>query len=226
MTTFYLICFTLGLSLTVLSSLGAFTHLHIGHVHLHLHPGHSTGHTHLHVSGAHAAGKASVSPVNGFTLAAFLCWFGGCGYLLARSHDFGMWVVLPLAAVTGVAGGALLFWFLVKVLLPHEKELTAADTDILGVLGLVTGPIRESGTGEIQFSQNGVRRFAPARHEAGVALPRGVEVVVMRYEQGIAYVRPWDELSGEVVSDGPSTILSAPATTSTPGNPDGKDQAL
>jgi membrane protein implicated in regulation of membrane protease activity len=223
MTTFYLICFTLGLSLTVLSALGAFTHLHIGHVHLHLHPGHGAGHTHVHVSGAHAAGKASVSPVNGFTLAAFLCWFGGCGYLLARSHDFGMWVVLALATITGIAGGALLFWFLVRVLLPHEKELTAADTDILGILGLLTGPIREGGTGEIQFSQNGARRFAPARSEAGVALPRGIEVVVMRYEQGIAYVRPFDELSGEIA---PPDDAPRGAATPTPISPDGKDQAL
>jgi hypothetical protein len=129
--------------------------------------------------------------------------------------------------MTGIAGGALLFWFLVRVLLPHEKELTAADTDILGILGLVTGPIREGGIGEIQFSQNGTRRFAPARSEAGVALPRGIEVVVMRYEQGIAYVRPWDELSGEAVSDEPG-IASAPAATSTQSShaPDGKDQAL
>ncbi|MGB7353997.1 MAG: hypothetical protein WBD06_09850 [Acidobacteriaceae bacterium] len=225
MTTFYLICFTLGLSLTVLSALGAFTHLHIGHVHLHLHPGHSAGHTHVHISGAQTAGKASVSPVNGFTLAAFLCWFGGCGYLLARSHDFGMGVVLALATITGIAGGALLFWFLVRVLLPHEKELTAEDTDILGILGLVTGPIREGGTGEIQFSQNGARRFAPARNEAGVALPRGTEAVVMRYEQGIAYVRPWDELSGEI-ADGTGDRTSAEAETPTHSShaPDGKDQ--
>jgi hypothetical protein len=126
MITFYLICFTLGLSLTVLSALGAFTHLHMGHVHLHLHPGHGAGHTHVHIPGAQgAAGKASVSPVNGFTLAAFLCWFGGCGYLLARSHNFGMWLVLSLATITGIAGGALLFWFLVKILLPHERELTS-----------------------------------------------------------------------------------------------------
>jgi len=192
MIAFYLICFTLGLSLTVLSALGAFTHLHFGHVHFHF------GHAHPHVP--HAGGgvtKSSVSPVNGFTLAAFLCWFGGCGYLLARSGDFTMLVVLAIASVTGLAGGAILFWFLVKVLLPHEHELTAADTDILGILGAVTGAIREDGTGEIQFSQGGARRFAPARSEAGVALARGTEVVVMRYEQGIAYVRPWEELSGE-----------------------------
>lgn len=223
MITFYLICFTLGLSLTVLSALGAFTHLHIGHAHLHLHPGHGVGHA--HIPGPRAAVKTSVSPVNGFTLAAFLCWFGGCGYLLARSHDFGMAVVLSLATITGLAGAALLFWFLVRVLLPHEHELTAADTDILGILGLVTSPIRQDGTGEMQFPQNGVRRFAPARSDAGVALPRGTEVVVMRYEQGIAYVRPWSELSGEFAAS-PDGDAHAPASTPTPSTPDGKDQVL
>jgi len=232
MTTFYLICFTLGLSLTVLSALGAFTHIHFGHVHLHLggHGGHGLGHGHVHVPNVRGAvTKSSVSPVNGFTLAAFLCWFGGCGYLLVRAGDFGMWVVLALATVTGLAGGAILFWFLVKVLLPHEHELTAAETDVVGVLGTVTGAVREGGTGEIQFSQNGSRCFAHARSEAGVALARGTEVVVMRYEQGIAYVRRWDELSGEPTGEageGSGNAAAAAAATSTGNAPDGKDRAL
>jgi len=234
MITFYLICFTLGLSLTILSALGAFTHMHVGHAHLHLHPGHNVAHTHLPGTQGPAA-RTGVSPVNGFTFAAFLCWFGGCGYLLARSHDFTMGVVLALATITGLAGGAILFWFLVRVLLPHDHELTAADTDILGILGLVTGTIREDGTGEIQFTQNGARRFAPARSDAGVALPRGTEVVVMRYEQGIAYVRPWAELSGELSGESSGevreeTIASPAGATHIPADnlnrnaPDGKDQ--
>jgi hypothetical protein len=81
--------------------------------------------------------------------------------------------------------------------MPHEHELTAADTDMLGMLGRVSSPIREGGTGEILFSQNGSRRFAPARSDAGVAIPRDIEVVVMRYEQGIAFVRRWDEIAKE-----------------------------
>lgn len=197
MTTFYLICFTLGLTLTVLSALGAFTHLHFGHVHVHL------GHAHAHVHGAGA--KGGVSPINGFTLAAFLCWFGGCGYLLTRSGDFAFLAVLVLAMITGLAGGAILFWFLIRVLLPHERELTAEETAIVGMYGLVTGPIREGGTGEIQFSQNGSRHFAPARSDAGGMLARGTEVVVMRYEQGIAYVRAWDEIAGEASSTSANT---------------------
>jgi len=201
MTSFYLICFGLGLALTLLSALGAFAHLHVGHLHVHVHPGHVAGHG--PVQGGIAKGsvsKGSVSPINGFTLAAFLCWFGGCGYLLTRGGDFAFGMVLVLSLLTGLAGGGILFWFLVKVLLPHEKELTAADTETEGVFGIVTGQIRQGGTGEIQFSQNGSRHFAPARSESGAPLVRGTEVVVMRYEQGIAWVRPWDEVAGEASS--------------------------
>jgi membrane protein implicated in regulation of membrane protease activity len=205
--TFYLICFTLGLILTLMSGMGALSHLHIGHVHFHIGHAHAPSHA---VGGKGGTGKGSVSPVNGFTLAAFLCWFGGCGYLLSRGADFAFFTVLLISLVTGVAGGAILFWFLVKVLLPHEKELTAADTATEGVLGLITSPIRENGTGEIQYTQNGSRRFAPARSDTGAVLARGTEVVVMRYEQGIAYVRPWDEVAGE-----PSS--SPAAETSTQG---------
>ena len=198
--TFYLICFALGLSLTLLSFAGVFSHVHFGHFHLGL--GHGVGHGHggVHAghvhSGSHGAhGRGSISPVNGFTLAAFLGWFGGCGYLLERYANLLTVVILGAAMVAGLSGAAVLFWFVAKLLLPHERELTAEDTAVAGVLGRVSGPIREGGTGEIQFSQNGARRFAVARSEDGVAIPRDVEVVVMRYEQGIAWVRRWDEVA-------------------------------
>jgi len=207
--TFYLICFALGLSLTLLSFAGVFSHFHFGHFHAHLGHGgghgggHVGGHAHVgpaagHVhTGGHAAhgNKGGISPVNAFTLAAFLGWFGGCGYLLERYGNLLTPVVLGAAVVAGLAGATILFWFMAKVLLPHEHEVTAEDTAVAGVLGRVSGPIREGGTGEIQFSQNGARCFAMARSEDGVAIPRGVEVVVMRYEQGIAWVRRWDEVA-------------------------------
>jgi membrane protein implicated in regulation of membrane protease activity len=209
---FYLVCFALGLSLTVLSALGVFAHLHFGHFggHFHMHsPAGHAGHGHVQVAhtqgSAQAGGKASASPVNGFTLAAFLCWFGGCGYLLTQFGDFVMPVVLGIATLTGLAGASILFWFLARVLMPHERELTAADTEILGMLGRVSGAIREGGTGEILFSQNGSRRFAPARSEEGVAIPHDTEVVVMRYEQGIAYVRRWEEIAEEAMESGRGT---------------------
>ena len=74
MDSFYLICFIVGLVLSVLSVVGGFAHLHIGRLHI----GH-TAHTHTH------GASHGLSAVNGFTITAFLCWFGGAGYLL---HHF------------------------------------------------------------------------------------------------------------------------------------------
>ena len=72
---------------------------------------------------------------------------------------------------------------------------------MIGVLGKVSSTVRPGGTGEMIFSQHGVRRCAGIRSESGVAIPKGIEVVVTRYEKGVAYVRPWDEMS-EMKSSG------------------------
>ena len=127
---------------------------------------------------------------------AFLCWFGGTGYLLRRFSPFWAVSVFAVAVISGLAGAAIIFWFLARVLLPRERVLTAEDTEMTGVLARVSSPIREGGTGEIAYSQGGARRAAAARSDAGAAIARDVEVVVLRYERGIAYVRPWSELEG------------------------------
>jgi hypothetical protein len=45
------------------------------------------------------------------------------------------------------------------------------------------------------FVQQGRRSAVAIRSEHGAAIPTGKEVVVTRYEDGIAYVREWDELT-------------------------------
>jgi hypothetical protein len=187
---FYLICFGVGLVMTVVSFAGGGVHhsLHFGHWHFGLHHAHH-GH----------AGSHGVSFLNGFTVTAFLCWFGGAGYLLERYGRLVAPVILGLALLTGLAGASLIFLFLARVLAPHDRALTPEDTEMTGVIARVSGTIRQGGTGEILFSQNGARRSSPARSDTGDTVARDTEVVVMRYERGIAYVRRWDELSdGEV----------------------------
>ena len=185
MDSFYLICFGVGLVFSLISVVGGFAHLHIGRFHI--------GHTaHTHTRGT----SHSLSAVNGFTLTAFLCWFGGTGYLL---HHFSIFVgplVLLLAVVGGIAGAALLWAVLFKFLLPREHVLTPEDTEMTGVLARVSDSIRDSSSiGEIIFSQTGARRAAAARSEDGSPIQRGTEVVVIRYERGVAYVRRWDDLN-------------------------------
>jgi hypothetical protein len=187
---FYLVCFSLGLLLCVVSLFSG-GHAHAGHFHL-------DGHTHLHVPHgakvAHSHAPAGVSPINGFTLTAFLCWFGGIGYLLRTHSGLLAPLILLISTLGGLAGGALIFWFLASVLLPHERALTAEETEITGVVGRVTGPLHPDGTGEIVYTQLGARRSVPARSEDGTSIDRGSEVVVLRYERGIAYVRAWHDI--------------------------------
>ncbi len=195
---FYLVCFVAGLMLSVVALLGGMGHLHLPHapvVHL---PHSVAGAAHGVSSAAHAAasgarGSLRVPWWNGFSAMIFLCWFGAAGYLLTRYSGFVAVAVLALAAVCGIAGGAIVFAFLTRVLLPHERELTAEETEVVGALGRISAPIQVGGTGEILYTQLGALRSAPARSEDGSPIPKQEEVFVVRYEKGIAYVRRWDE---------------------------------
>jgi hypothetical protein len=102
-----------------------------------------------------------------------------------------------VATLSGLGGASVVFLFLAKVLMAREAALDPADYQMVGVLGKLSLPIRESGTGEIIYSQEGVRRVAGARSDDGRPIAKGSEVVVTRYEKGIAYVRRWEDLAGE-----------------------------
>lgn len=187
---FYLICFALGFTLSLLSFLGS-AHLHLPHIDFHI-----GGHAHA----PHAGGGAGeITPINFGTVSAFLAWFGGAGYLLTRFYSFWFLIAFGLACLSGLVGAALIFFFLAKVLIQKDEELNPADYDMVGVLGTVSSGIRPSGTGELIFLQAGTRRATPARSEDGLEIDKGTEVVVTRYERGIAYVRPWEELTNSPV---------------------------
>jgi len=148
--------------------------------------------------GAQAQGHATVSPFNPPSIAAFLAWFGGTGYLLTRFSAIWVGSVLFLAVLAGLVGGAIIFFFLTKFLMSDQEFLDPADFEMVGVLGKLSIPIREGGTGELIYSQMGTRRVCGARADDGSPIAKAREVVVTRYEKGIAYVRPWSEMSGEL----------------------------
>lgn len=193
----YLTCFGVGLVLGLLSFAGGFVNLHGRHFRFGRYD-HSLGTARFH-------GTPQRSPVNAFTAMAFLCWFGGTGYLLARGDVFTWTWVLPLSVLSGVAGAGMIFWFFDHVLLSREHPLEPADTPIIGVLGRVSSPVPSRGVGEMLYSQKGARRAMPIAAEDGVPIHRNAEVVVLRYARGIAYVRRWDEMQQVLLGDEPAT---------------------
>lgn len=197
----YMTCFGVGFVLSVIGFISGFIHWHIGDFRF----------GHLHALKASSGGHGGqISPVNGFTLVAFLCWFGGVGYLLAHGI-FGRVagpVVLGFAVLSGLMGAGLVFWFFAKVMLPRERSLEPADTPIIGVLGRVSAAIPAGGVGEMLYSQGGARRSIPIAAEDGVAIGRNAEVVVLRYARGIAYVRRWDEMQQILLGDAPTSLTT------------------
>jgi hypothetical protein len=206
--TFYFVCFVAGLFLSGFSLFGGMGHLG-GHFHFHVPhgahvphmptAGHGTPLPHVAHAGSGATQGNSGGPQstvpwwNAFSIMVFITWFGATGYLLTRHENFAALVVLVLSAVAGFAGGAIVFLFLTKVLLPHERELTDYETAVEGVVGRVSAPIREGGIGEVVYEQLGVRKAVPARSERGSAIKKDEEVFVTRYEKGVAWVRRWEE---------------------------------
>ncbi len=199
---FYLVCFLVGFCLSFVSFLAQSGHIHMpgGHAHGgHLHLGHADGgHAHAgHGHGSNADDSLSgvMGKLNFSTITAFLAWFGGTGYLLQRYTSLWTLFALALAALTGVGGAAVVFWFLAK-LVARDRTLDPADFDMVGMLGRVSSTLYPGGTGEMIFTQDGVRKCAPIRSEDGSPIEKNEEVVITRYERGVGYVRRWSDLAG------------------------------
>ena len=201
---FYLLCFLVGFSLSVLSFLAGAIHIHLPfRLHLPFHGGHHTGGLH---SGGHAHGASSAkgasthahghfSWFNASTMLAFLAWFGGTGYILTKYSNLVAVASLGLATLAGLVSGSIVFKFMVKLMHSNETQLNEADYRVEGSLCTVTMPIRANGIGEVVFLIGGVRRSAGARTDDGKPIEKGAEVVIERHENGIAYVRRWDEFT-------------------------------
>jgi membrane protein implicated in regulation of membrane protease activity len=196
---FYLGCFGVGFVVSMVSFLSGAFHLHLPtkwHIH-----GKMSGPGAIR-SGASGNVKvhhgASHFPLfNSASMMVFLAWFGGVGYLLTTHARLWFLTVLGLATIAGLAGAVMVATFMVKVLDPPDAALEPMDFQMVGAVGKVNIAIRTEGTGEIVYVQGGTRRSAGARSDSGKPLDKGLEVVVTRFERGIAYVRPWDEFTRE-----------------------------
>jgi hypothetical protein len=182
----YLFCFLVGATLSVFSFLAGAIHLHLPFkMHFHVQAPH--GHGASHGGGPH------ISWFNASTVLAFLAWFGGVGYLMTRYSHVETFLIVAMATLAGLAAGWVVLRFLLKLVGPSDEPLRESDRRIEGALGTVSMTIRENGTGEIIFPLGGARRCSGARTEDGLTIERGTEVVIERYEKGIAYVKRWEE---------------------------------
>ena len=205
----YLLCFAIGAFWALASLL--LGGLHLGHgAHAHFHFGHGA-HASAHSNGAakgpvrQGAGSSWIGAmINPSSAAVYLAWFGGIGYLLTRHSGLGFWIDLVIAAAVGLVGAWCLAAFL-RFLQSREQPMDPADYDTIGVLGRVSSTIRPDGVGEMIYVRDGARRPLNVRSEDARQIARGEEVVVTRYERGIAYVRTWEAMTQSGMAFGPES---------------------
>src|SRR5262244_1323732 len=135
---FFLVCFVVGFSFSVLSFVGGLGRFHL-HLHLpkHVHlggmghgaapeagpatgiPGHTAAHgTTQAQPSQHVPARGGHFPFfNPMTMAAFLTWFGGTGYLLVHLRHIWIFAGLLFSTASGLVGAAIVFLFVAKVLM-------------------------------------------------------------------------------------------------------------
>lgn len=218
--TMYVVCFVAGVALSALAfisglhNVSLFDHDHIfgGHAHggAHLHGSgpahggstHAQPHAHAHApapgKGAphlHGGSSRMMAVLSWFNMAAmtaFLAWFGGAGIVLGQVTHWPAGLILGGSVGVGIAGGSVVNRFIQTLARDGHEVL---PTSYAGLLARVTSPIRQGGTGEVVYTLNGTRTTSGARSDDGVAVAKGAEVIINRYEKGIAYVSTYDELT-------------------------------
>jgi hypothetical protein len=177
MFTLFLVCFLVGVGVSSLSLLG-------GHFHgLH-------GFHHFH----HVRGDGGVIGhlFNFAAITMFLTWFGAAGLLLEEMTKLAALMIILAACGAGGVGAATINR-IIATLRAHERPLEPIS--LVGTIGKLTIPIRKDGTGEVVYTVEGKRRCSGARSDDGREINRDAEVVITKYDKGIAYVCEFDKLA-------------------------------
>jgi hypothetical protein len=136
---------------------------------------------------------AEPSPLlNLASIAAFAVGFGLAGYLLTRYTAWPWGARLTLALVAGGASYALQVLLMARWAIPGARADSIDPRYLLqGTLARVTQDAPTDGTGVLVYALDGREYTLPVRALDGTALAAGVDVVIDRVEDGVAYAELW-----------------------------------
>lgn len=169
----FMVCFLVGIGLTLLSVI-------LGHV--------------FDIVGVDGLDIGNVSidvglPTSPMVYVLFSTVFGGVGMILQKIVPS-----LPSAIVCIIAAAVALviaMGFYRGILIPLRKAQNTsapAQEELVGVLAKVQESIPEKGYGEIAYVVNGNSYTAPAKATDGHPIPKGAEVSICWVEQYVFYV--------------------------------------
>lgn len=133
------------------------------------------------------------------TTGAAAALFGIVGYPLAKYSSLSTLAMIAIAgaAALAAAGGmvAVIAGWAVPSAALHAEDPRFA---LQGHPARVSQSMTAGHPGEIIFGHDGARRSVPARGLDGTSIDAGVEVVIERIEDGVAYVELWSNIEREL----------------------------
>lgn len=179
MMTLFVVCFFVGLVLTLLITLFG-----VDSFELHGDAGGAHGHGH---------GHSGPSVFNLSSLLAGLTVFGGMGYILNKVGMTSGLLILLLAIAAGLGMAWLFFLLYAKVIYKHDDSMKESDFELSGQLGKLSVPIIGEGMGEMVYVLHGTTRSISVRSENGESLAKGTKVVILNISKGVATVTAFNE---------------------------------
>lgn len=130
----------------------------------------------------------TVSPLKPIVIVTFVTVFGGAGLMATQAG-----LVAAAAGATALAAAALvagcIYRCVVVPLYRAQNTSSVSQQDLLGQTALISLPIRAGRFGKISYVVNGNSYTAPAKSADGNDLERGEEVVIVRLDRNVYYVK-------------------------------------
>lgn len=199
----YLICFGLGLVMSIGSLLlGGLGHdvsgspdagIHGAEIHIphDLHNFHAS-------EGLHTETRIPLLSMN--TILAFLLGFGAAGFssqqlLKASLHYLSLVIALPV----GFVFASIIYLVLSKILMRGQSAyLNDIDFDLRGIEGSVSSGLYSNHLGEVSYILNQSVESLPAKDRDNRSLPKGTPIIILAVHQGVATVLPLEEFKQHI----------------------------
>jgi len=128
-----------------------------------------------------------LSPFNLRTIAMFATGFGAGG-LVGNGLGFSETLSLVTAFSSGIIVGAIT-WQILRFLYKEQATTSTQPIHYIGLMGRVSIPIAENGSGQVMIVVNMRQRNMAAKSESGEAIPTHTQVQVVSMEGGFITVK-------------------------------------
>lgn len=130
----------------------------------------------------------TVSPLKPIVIVSFITVFGGVGLMTEQAGlSPTLMLLVALGAAVIVAWG--IYRFVVVPLYRAQNTSSVSQQELIGRTATISLRIKNDGFGSIAYVVNGNSYNAPAKSVDGTDIERGAEVVIVRLERNVYYVK-------------------------------------